>query len=333
MTNASGVIQYVSAPSSTTINGVATGNYLVYRVVYDSTQLPLPTLTVGTNITAIGGGCTKFTNQLAYKVCPSTTVSVSAKVFLSANYVSAASMMHDSLRVKGLIPSAQPFGSLFSYSGTETFNPSVTTVTGANAVVDWVLVELRSDTSTTVVRKAGLLQRDGDIVDMDGTTPLAFTAAPGNYYIVVKHRNHLGVMTGSKIALTSTPTTIDFTNPLTTNFQRFGAVGSPYAQRTIGSVRALWGGNAGGGTTVKGTGSGSDTESVLFKVLLDVGNTTIMPSYIMYNVYAREDTNMDGKLIYQGTGAEVDNILFNVLLHGGNANVVPTFIINEQVPN
>ena len=211
--------------------------------------------------------------------------------------------------------------------------PSVLAVTGANAIVDWVLVELRSDTATIAVRKAALVQRDGDIVETDGVTPVSLTGAAGNYYVVVKHRNHLGVMTANKIALTSTPTTIDFTNPLTTNFQRFGAVGSSYAQRTMGSVRALWGGNSGGGTTVKGTGASSDSESVLFKVLLDAGNTTIMPSYIMYNVYVREDANMDGKLIYQGTGAEVDDILFNVLLHGGNANVVPTFIINEQIPN
>jgi large repetitive protein len=68
-TNSSGVIQYASAINATTINGVASGDYLVYHVNYDNTQLPLPTLTVGTNISAIGGACAKFANQLAYKVC------------------------------------------------------------------------------------------------------------------------------------------------------------------------------------------------------------------------------------------------------------------------
>jgi hypothetical protein len=72
MTNASGVIQYATAVNGTTINGVAVGDYLAYRVVYDPSQLPLPTLTVGTNITGIGGACAKFTNQVAYKVCVAT---------------------------------------------------------------------------------------------------------------------------------------------------------------------------------------------------------------------------------------------------------------------
>lgn len=39
-TNNTGVIQYASAIDATTINGVASGDYLVYRVVYDNTQLP-----------------------------------------------------------------------------------------------------------------------------------------------------------------------------------------------------------------------------------------------------------------------------------------------------
>jgi FG-GAP-like repeat len=72
MTNASGVIQYASAVNGTTINSVAIGDYLAYRVVYDPAQLPLPTLTAGTNITAIGGACVKYTNQVAYKVCVAT---------------------------------------------------------------------------------------------------------------------------------------------------------------------------------------------------------------------------------------------------------------------
>jgi hypothetical protein len=72
MTNASGVIQYASAVNGTTINGVAVGDYLAYRVVFDPAQLPLPTLTAGTNISAIGGACAKFTNQVAYKVCVAT---------------------------------------------------------------------------------------------------------------------------------------------------------------------------------------------------------------------------------------------------------------------
>jgi hypothetical protein len=98
-------------------------------------------------------------------------------------------------------------------------------------------------------------------------------------------------------------------------------------------VRALWGGNTSGNNNVKATGSGNDGESVLFKVLLDSGNSVALsPSFIIYDKYQREDTNMDGNTIYQGTGSELDGILLNVLLHPSNATVVAAYIIYEQLP-
>ena len=333
MTNASGVIQYASAPNGTTINGVAVGDYLIYRVIYDPTALPLPVLTVGTNITGIdgGGGCTKITNQLTYKVCTGGSVLVNAKVFLSGNYEELAGLMHDSLRVKGLIPTTQPYASM-GYDGIETTTSTVLAITGVNAIVDWVLVELRSDTSTTVSKRAGLLQRNGHIVDVDGISSLSFTAPAGNYYVVVKHRNHLGVMSANALALSGTTRLVDFTSFLTTTYQRGTAFGNPYARRSFGLVRALWSGNTGGGVTIKATGANSDSEAVLFKVLLDSGNINLTPSFILNNMYLKEDANMDGKIIYQGTESEIDNILFNVLLHAFNTIVLPTYVIYEQIP-
>jgi hypothetical protein len=50
-----------------------------------------------------------------------------------------------------------------------------------------------NDPAVIVQRRAGLIQRDGDIVDLDGVSPLTFTGgASGNYYVTVRHRNHLG---------------------------------------------------------------------------------------------------------------------------------------------
>jgi len=58
-----------------------------------------------------------------------------------------------------------------------------------------------------------LLQRDGDIVNADGTSPLFFSGiAGGNYYVSIKHRNHLGVMSAAAQALAYAPTTVDFTS-------------------------------------------------------------------------------------------------------------------------
>ena len=59
---------------------------------------------------------------------------------------------------------------------------SVTAVTGSDAIVDWVFVELRNASGNTVVdSRAALLQRDGDVVDVDGVSPLRFTQVdPGS---------------------------------------------------------------------------------------------------------------------------------------------------------
>ena len=62
-------------------------------------------------------------------------------------------------------------------------------------IVDWVLVELRVGTATSAGMRAAFLKNDGTIVDLDGTSPVEFDGiSSGNYYIVVKHRNHLAVM-------------------------------------------------------------------------------------------------------------------------------------------
>ena len=91
----------------------------------------------------------------------------------------------------------------------------VLNVTGNDAIVDWVFVELRdaSNPATILKTRSGLVQRDGDVVESsDGVTPLTFSGAAGSsYYVSVKHRHHLGVMTGSSILLTTSGSVVDFT--------------------------------------------------------------------------------------------------------------------------
>jgi hypothetical protein len=60
--------------------------------------------------------------------------------------------------------------------------------------------------------RAGLLLQNGKIVDMDGTSPLRFAATQANnYYIAVRHRNHLGFRTLNTIALSQNAVSLDFT--------------------------------------------------------------------------------------------------------------------------
>jgi hypothetical protein len=100
--------------------------------------------------------------------------------------------------------------------------------------VDWVLVELRTGTSAAskVGTRAAFIKGNGSIVDVDGVSPVAFTnLAAGSYYLVVRHRNHLAVMSGSAVALSASSTLYDFT---TSQGQAYGTepmklVGTKYA--------------------------------------------------------------------------------------------------------
>jgi hypothetical protein len=475
MTNASGVIQYASANNSLTINGVAIGDYLVYRVVYDPAQLPIPVLTVGTNITAIGGACAKFTNQLAYKVCvpalapdlittigqpspalqvgvtsnlpitvanvgtgsapgvitttitlptgmtapatftsnswtcsttaltvtcsnagplaagrdstflvpitpnaslsgtnptfnattnpvtgetitnnnaatPTTTsmpvigVSLlSMKVLLQGNYDPNTGWMHDSLRKKGLIPLSDPYrtaayNTKFVHKkngGTQTTTNAILAVTGANAIVDWVFIELHSSSNpaTVIATKSALLQRDGDIVSSDdGVSPVLMDSiASGNYYISIRHRNHLGTMTATTRSLSATSTVVDFT-ALTAAQLWNKAGGDGYEQTKAGIRNLLWAGDTDGNRQTVFSGPTNDVDPVFFDVMTNVGNVNFVPNYIVNTQYLASDVNLDGKVIYQSADNEVDIILFMVLSHTLNTGFIPSYIIVEQLP-
>ena len=81
-------------------------------------------------------------------------------------------------------------------------------------VVDWVLLQLRETANgSAVFSKSVFLHKDGRIVADDGTTgEIELTAPEGNYYIVIKHRNHLAVMSANTVLLSLTNSTLyDFT--------------------------------------------------------------------------------------------------------------------------
>ena len=102
--------------------------------------------------------------------------------------------MNMDLNNGNMIPLTHPYAS--AYTGTE----SVTSIP-AN-VVDWVLVEIRDPANNTSVlaRRACFLRNDGQIVELDGTLGVEFTGLNvSSGYVVVRHRNHLGVMTNGVV--------------------------------------------------------------------------------------------------------------------------------------
>ena len=270
----------------------------------------------------VTGGRINANNSLQYILTNCATyspgVSVSARVFLQGPYNSTDGLMADGLRTAGLIPNTEPFTALgFTHvngGGGETLGAGVTSTSGADAVVDWVLLELRDAGSPAQVlaTRSALVQRDGDITATDGVSPVVFGVGAGDYHVAVRHRNHLGAMTATAITLDEAPTPIDFTSVAT------GTFGTD-ARIAIGAVRALWTGNATGDATVKYTGGSNDRDPIL----LAVGSTTPNGSAAGY---PRTDTNLDGIVKYTGSANDRDIILTNT------GSTTPNAVRAEQLP-
>jgi hypothetical protein len=246
-------------------------------------------------------------------------VEVTSSVFLDGAYVAADGLMRDDLRSNGYIPATQPYGvAPWSYAGTESIGAGVLTTTGADAIVDWVLLELRDDTTNTLViaRRAALVQRDGDIVDMDGLSPVKFDEVmPANYYLAVRHRNHLGVMTAATYALSQIPTDIDLTVSTTTTF------GTNARRSVAGTFPAMtmWTGNANSNTLVNYSGSANDRTAILNFL----GAATFLTPQTGYN---SQDVNMNGVVTYSGSNNDRTTLLNSL---GASTFLTP---IVEQLP-
>ena len=305
------------------------------------TVTPIASGSFSNTATVTGGGDPSTTAKNSNTVSTIVGGSVgllSVKVFLQGPFNPNTGLMNDDLRAQSLIPLTQPYNNLsdFTYAGTESTPASVFNITGNNAIVDWVMVELHSPSSpsTIISRRAALVQRDGDIVDTDGVSAVTFSGlVGGNYYVAVRHRNHLGVMTATPVTISSTPALVNFTNSSTANYN----VSSPYAQYTFTSgtstgVRTMWAGNASGDSNVIFQGPDSDIAYVFNDIFFAPGNIAGDANFIRTN-YLRTDFNLDGNTIYQGPNSDTDIVFFNVMFYYlGNSIQFPNAIIAQQIP-
>ena len=250
----------------------------------------------------------------AYGFTQPAPVRLQARAWLDGAFVPAQSLMRDDLRIAGLIPTVDPYG-----NGT-TVAPTVLAVSGNNAVVDWVRVELRIHplSGGPVSSAAGLLQRDGDIVAADGSSPLGFNAAPGNYHVVVKHRNHLSVMSAAPITLINAPASLDMRLPGTSAFMR-SAPFTDLPRKAVGSWAVMWAGNVYDDDRLRYVGNSNDRDPILTAI------GGVAPSATVTG-YSNTDVNMDGVVKYVGANNDRDPILVNI---GGST---PTAVRLEQVP-
>ncbi len=116
--------------------------------------------------------------------------------------------------IMSFIPLSQPFDiSPWNYSGIE----SVESI--PQNIVDWVLVDLRdSETAvsalpeTSIAMQTAFLLEDGSVVDLDGSSNLRFsTSVSQNLFVVIWHRNHLGILSNNPLTQTGSVYGYDFT--------------------------------------------------------------------------------------------------------------------------
>jgi hypothetical protein len=286
---------------------------------------------VGAPVTGTGGnvyGMSKF-------------IYLGAKAYLQGAYNATTGLMSETLRP--LLPSSDPYrSSPYNTAFTHVNNPIAETIVGtpfvsqsvlANNIVDWVYLELRntnaSPGNTILQTRSALIQRDGEIVEVDGVSPVSFYNLPdGNYAITVRHRNHLSMSlspTAGFVALNEKKSTsyttnlMDLSTALPTKLYGTSAGYTTANHPTFTTVNLLWGGNANSNTNSKYSGTANDRAIIL----ADLGNNELGT----LSGYNRSDLNFNGVVKYSGAGNDR-----GFLLSSGLANN-ELGVRTEQRPN
>jgi hypothetical protein len=258
--------------------------------------------TVGANVPTTGGlvyGMNKF-------------ILASAKTFLQGAYLSGG-LMRDQLRSNSgdytpggapgstLIPLSDPYRTI-QYNTTFVHANNATpeaialsvlnnTQNPENNIVDWVFIELRTNAnpSTVLQTRSALIQRDGDIVDIDGVSPVYFkNVADGNYNIAIRHRNHLGVRTASapSLSLTQPVTTVNLSSSAAANYNSFAA--------TLGDgLFGMYGGNSNGNNNTRITGADAVASDFEF-LKADLAGVAIKAGYLASDVNMNRNSRVSG---------------------------------------
>ncbi len=225
-------------------------------------------------------GCTNSENQQTIvDACVTPGLKLDVTVCLEGAYDPASNSMRTDLRQQNLIPLSQPYNvAPWNYAGTESVANA--SIFPAN-MVDWVVVEMRSGTpsttgsspTTTLIEShAGFLLDDGSVVDLDGVSPLTFDLLSSglSYHILVRHRNHLNILSNNPIPAT-TNMAYDFT------FSMLNAFGSQQLKLVGPSTYAMY-------------AADFTTDGVI--QITDFNQWIVYPAVL--NVYDLNDANMDG---------------------------------------
>jgi hypothetical protein len=324
------IITAVVNPSYTTLDTVVSGG--VYTLPWGTV---VNTNGLYSNHYSSISSCDSFVQK--YVVINLLGVQLCAKAILNGPFSPTSGLMYDSLRTKSLLPNTDPYvtapyNNVFTHVNTNSniAMPSVFAATGANAIVDWVFVQLRDKNNMNIVlfTQAALIQRDGDIVDAsDGVSYVQFpSTTPDSYFVSIKHRNHLGISTANKVYLSMTPNCINLSNGSTALYMRQApfdnATPLTGATKPVGAVRTMYAGNCGISTQAAArlVTYGSTITADRAMLLTAVGNTGTTNGYLVW------DCDMNGFARFNGLQPD-RLVILNTCLGSTIINV------HEQTPN
>ncbi len=297
----------------------------------------------GTNWSLAGGNQNTTNNTVSADIATNSGelfgmnrfVLLDAKVFLQGAFNAGTGLMNDALRTTSvyipgnaptgnLLPSSDPYSTNVQYSANPNFtrvaNTPTETVTAtafndqplaADNIVDWVFLELRNAATTSnaiLQTRSALLQRDGDIVDIDGVSPIYFkNIDASNYTIAIRHRNHIAMITNPSVfnqnlSLIKNLTQLNFTNQIApSNF--LGIANTNYFNN--GTFNMLYAGDANGNKITRYSG-GSNDRAVILTDLINIESSTLTG-------YQKSDLNLNRVVRYSGGSNDRAIILSNVL--------------------
>ncbi len=273
-------------------------------------------------------------NRTSYsQVVSCQGVALKLKVFLQGALVGTedTSLMRDDLRIQGLIPTVEPYSDIENFvhvgGGGEMISDALLNETGDDAIVDWVFIELRSANNLTevVATCSALLQRDGDVMSSFGEDILYFYNVPnGDYYIKLRHRNHVGIETHFPYTFTANHIPeIDF------SYDFLATKGYKSRVKSKDKI-SLWAGDLNGDGQVIFQGLANDIFFMFIKILLDENNNNQLINFISKG-YSKDDFNMDGQVIFQGPTNDRSMFLWTTIFqHPDNDLNQANFIVSLE---
>jgi hypothetical protein len=192
----------------------------------------------------------------------SQNVKLFAKVWLEGTFVAGQDSMMTELN-----PTYLP--------GKSPYADSASALVGAipDSTVDYVYLEFRRTLNgATLNGQSAFIGSHSHIFSLDGQGGFWIDLVAGYYYVLVKHRNHLAVMSADSIYLNSTPAYYDFTDSDSKFYGTGGCV-------ELGSGSGVWGMMAG------------DTND---SGIITVADKAAITAHLNQSGYFAADTNLSG---------------------------------------